>query len=116
MYAEFSPGGGQTNLTICTNQFCTATANLGTVGLGGTYVSGFGTAILNATAYIATNANGQSYVTVTLGTARSGSLSTVAGMTTLTWNPSNQATNTANPPVACATTQVKESPNPAANF
>ncbi len=116
VYAEFSPNGIQTTLTICTNQFCTATANLGTVGLGGTYTSGFGTAILNATAYIATNANGQSYVTVTLGSARSGSLATVTGTTTLTWNPSNQATNNATPPVACATTQVKESPSPAANF
>jgi len=116
VYAEFSPNGAQTTLTICTNQFCGATVNLGTVGLGGAYTSGFGTAILNAAAYIATNANGQSYVTVTLGSVRSGSLATVTGPTTMTWNPSNQATNTAAPPVTCATTRVTESPNPAANF
>jgi hypothetical protein len=116
VYAEFSPNGAQTTLTICTNQFCNATANLGTVGLDGAYTSGFGTAILNATAYIATNATGQSYVTVTLGSVRSGNLATVTGLTTLTWNPSNQATNTAAPPVACATTRVTESPSPSANF
>ena len=117
--AVFSRQTGATSLNIqCTGFRCT-NPNLGTVSLGDTasshYVGLFGSISLNATMVLTTNAIGQSVVTITL-TQASGGIAAVPGATSLVWTPSAGATNSATPPVACATTPVNEAGAPEANF
>jgi len=111
---------GATSLAIQCTGFRCNNPNLGTVALGDIgashYIAGsiFGNTVsLAATMTMTTNASGQSVVTIML-TQSSGSISAVAGNTTLTWTPSNAATNTAGAP--CAATPVTESGSPKANF
>jgi len=115
--AEFTRQGNQTQLAIlCTGRRCN-NINLGTVTLGDTPGNRYtnGTVGLNATMAASTNGAGQTVITITL-TQSSFALSTVNGKTTLTWTPSANATNTAVPGVACATTPVTEATAPIANF
>jgi len=118
--AVFTRSTGATSLTIQCTGFRCNNPNLGSVSLDDTgsshYIAGsfFGnTVTLSATLTASTNAAGQTVITIAL-TGSSSSFSAVPGPTTLTWTPSNQATNPAG--TACATTAINESGPPKANF
>ena len=114
--AEFARQGSQSQLTILCNGRRCSTINLGTVNLGDTgtrYVNSGNPVDVNASMAASVNAAGQTVITITLGLPN-GSLTTVGVNTTLTWNPSSQATNTSG--AACATATVTESGAPKKNF
>lgn len=120
VYVQLSrQSGSQTIWTVCTTSTCSGTAvNLGTVNLGDTgshYVQTSGTTYyFNATMLLNTT-NGQSVVTVTLGTNVGSAPSTVNSTTTLKWTPSASAVGSLNSQ-ACSTSTVTEANAPINNF
>jgi hypothetical protein len=112
-----------TSWQVCSTSTCGTIVKLGTVNLGDAsnaspYVAVGGTAVFNATMSMATNSSNESVVTVTLGTAVSGTvaaLTPTSSATTLVWTPSGSATSSSGG-LACATTAISEAAGPKANF
>ena len=115
--------GNPTMLQVCQSMGCGTVVNLGTVSLGDTtsgsrYDSSSGTTITINAIMLMSTVNGESVVTVTLGTVANGSNSPSAisptASTTLTWTPSSTAKSSGG--ASCTTAGVTESGSPKLNF
>jgi hypothetical protein len=124
VYVQLSrTNGSSTVWRVCGTSNCSTAVNLGTINLGdggtpGYYVATAGnTVYYNATMSMST-VNGESVVTVVLGSTLSGTASALnptSTQTTLVWTPSASATGSTFG-TACSTASVTEANAPRQNF